>query len=326
MMTKTRLMIVMGGNFYFIFYFFNLVSFLSCGMFEGIMKILAVGDFQGKFPERLKKVLHSESFDVLVVVGDVSGVDEWKPYIIDIFKRIKKGKSRLTPKEFFGNKKLKELERKDFESCKIILKELNKLNKPVMLIFGNSDDGWYNHPTLRLSKKDMRVKKFMASMKNIAEITYSHKGFKKFNFIGWGGYMDIEAYFKKSTFKAENEMIPIKMKRHKLSRTKLFKLLKKTNRNDLNNIFIFHYPPYGIFDKIKDKGNPMDGQRTGIKFFGEAIKRYKPKVVLCGHMHEYQGMKKLYGVQVINPGDAGEGKCAIVDINSEGQVKAKFFK
>ena len=65
----------------------------------------------------------------------------------------------------------------------------------------------------------------------------------------------------------------------------------------------------------------MNGQSAGIGFFSEAIKKYKPLVVLCGHMHEYQGIKKLHGVPVVNPGDAEKGKYAIVEIGGKGRAR-----
>ena len=59
------------------------------------LKVLVVGDFQGVFPEKLKKKLKKEEFDIVVAVGDYGGIDEWQPYIFDIFKRIKKGEERI---------------------------------------------------------------------------------------------------------------------------------------------------------------------------------------------------------------------------------------
>src|SRR3989338_430829 len=290
------------------------------------MKILAIGDFQGKYPTKLKRRLVKEDFDLIVVVGDITGLDDWKPYTIDLFKRIKRGNNRISPEEFFGKKKFKDLEKRDFESGKMVLHNLNSLGKQVMLIFGNSDDGWYDHPVHKLINPTRSAKVFMKKLRNIKDITYSNKVFNGFNFVGHGGYMDIEAYFRKNTFKSEKEYVPIKIKRHKAVKKKFFKLLKKANKQKKPLAFVLHYPPYGVFDKIRDKNNPMDGYSACVKFFREGIKKYKPKIVFCGHMHEYQGMKGLYGVPVVNPGDAGLGKYAIVDIQDNERMNFKFIK
>ncbi len=112
-----------------------------------------------------------------------------------------------------------------------------------------------------------------------------------------------------------------RLNRRNKSKTHLFKTLKNTKSP---RIFIFHYPPKGAFDIIRDKkDNPMNGKSTGISFFTQAIKKYKPSLVLCGHMHEYQGAKRLAGSLVINPGDAEKGKYAIIDYLS---LKIKFVK
>ena len=44
-------------------------------------------------------------------------------------------------------------------------------------------------------------------------------------------------------------------------------------------------------------------------------------------MHEYRGMKKLFGVPVINSGDAEEGKYAVVEIDDQTKrVNARFSR
>ena len=108
------------------------------------------------------------------------------------------------------------------------------------------------------------------------------------------------------------------MKRIEKTRKKLFSLVKKMKGE---KIFILHYPPKGIFDIIKDKSNPYNGKSAGIPMFREAILKYKPKLVLCGHMHEYQGVKRLGKSLVVNPGDAEKGKYAVIDWPS---LKVKF--
>jgi len=129
--------------------------------------------------------------------------------------------------------------------------------------------------------------------------------------------MDIEAFFDKKQFNENKFKIEKRLKRHIKVRERLFSILDKIRKNKNPRVFIFHYPPYGVFDIIKDKkDNPMNGKSAGVKFFTEAIKKYKPKLVLCGHMHEYQGAKKLHGCLVVNPGDAQKGKYAIVDYPS----------
>ena len=292
------------------------------------MKILVMWDFQGVFPQKLKNKIKKEEFDLIVTLGDYAGIKEWRPYIMFMFKQIKKKKEVPTIEEYFGKAKLKALEKKDFEAAKSVLKYLNSLGKktPLLYIFGNTDDGWYNYPFDKKSQNPEKKKtNFLKKLKHLKNINYKSKKFKGINFIGFGGYMDIESYIKEKSFKALGKKNIKKIKsRLKKTKQKLFKLIKKTSKP---RIFVFHYPPYGIFDVIKDKKNPMNRKRVGVKSFSQTIKKHKPLLVLCGHMHEYRGMKKLYGVPVINPGDAEKGRAAIITIpeNKKEKVTVKFI-
>ncbi|MEK6895455.1 MAG: metallophosphoesterase [Nanoarchaeota archaeon] len=289
-----------------------------------MVRILVCGDFQGVFPLKLRKKLDKEDFDLVIGVGDYGGVEEWRPFIMDMFRRLKKGEERISPEEFFGKKKFKNLLKKDFEAAKNVLKQLDSFGKPTFIVFGNTDDDWYSTPYFKEKRKEKHAL-FLKKLRNVKIINYGKKEFWGFDVIGFGGYMDIDAFFKKETFKSERENIMKRYERHLKMRAKFFSLLKKTDK-ELPKIFVFHYPPKGIFDIIKDKKNPMDGESAGVRFYSEAIKKYKPVSVFCGHMHEYRGVKKLYNIPIINPGDGEKGKAAIVEIDDRiGKIKSVRF-
>ncbi|OGJ12836.1 hypothetical protein A3K82_00785 [Candidatus Pacearchaeota archaeon RBG_19FT_COMBO_34_9] len=287
------------------------------------MKILAIGDFHGKFPERLKK--QAQKVDLIISVGDYTGIKDWRPIIMARMRASRVGQKIPKPAEVIGKKKFNELLKKDFNAGKFILTELNNLGKKIFLIFGNSDDEWYKYlfdKKINLLKK--RTLNIIKKLKNIKIITYGKVKFKAINFIGFGGYMDIDSYFNKTLFKKDK--YSKRTNRIKKSRKKLLDIINKT-RGD--RVLIFHYPPAGAFDIIHDKtDNPLNNQSAGISFFAEIIKKYKPLFVLCGHMHEYQGLKRLYGIPVINPGAAVDGKAAIIDFNEESKKirKVQFIK
>ena len=287
------------------------------------MKILAIGDFQGTFPEKLKRKITKEEFDLIIGVGDYTGISDWRPFIMKQLRVALKG-TRLTPQEYFGKEKYKVLLKKDYAAGKNILSEINKLNKPCISVFGNGD--WYKYPfDKKIANDKKNYEPFVKKLKNLTNINYGKTKFQGTNFVGFGGYMDIDAFFDRKKWKEDD------LKRHKdrvsrraKSRKHFFKILKKTSGE---RIFVFHYPPKGVFDIIRDKkDNPMNGKSAGIDFFAEAIKKYKPKLVLCGHMHEYQGLKYLHGSPVINPGDAEKGKCAIINLDGNKKIGVKFIK
>ena len=65
-------------------------------------------------------------------------------------------------------------------------------------------------------------------------------------------------------------------------------------------ILITHGPPFGTdLDRL--------GKRhVGNKDYRKFIERIKPKLVICGHLHENVGLKdKIKGVQIIHPGWEG---------------------
>lgn len=291
------------------------------------MKILAIGDFQGKVPEKLKRKLKKEEFDLVIGVGDYAGIDDWRPWIMNNLKLSKQGKDMLSGEEYFG-KKYDKLLKKDFDSGKRVLSFINKLNKKVIYVFGNGDDEWYDYKfdNVRI-KESKRARNFKKKLRNMKDINYGILKYRGINFLGFGGYMDIEAFFDKKEWKeAEfDEKLKKRLKRHDKAKKKFFEFLKKLKNVD---IMVLHYPPYGVFDIIKDKkGNPMNGKSAGVKFFSEGIKKYKPKLVLCGHMHEYQRIKKIGNSLVVNPGDSGDGKYAIVDYPESGEkISVRFVR
>src|SRR3989344_3709995 len=232
------------------------------------MKMLVLGDFQGKFPFKLKRKIEKikDEIDFIVGLGDYAGIDEWKPYIMKYIKIMKVSGRQESFEDFVARKKYNSLMKKDFELSKKVYKILDSFGKPIHYIFGNSDDEWYNYP--------------------------------------FGGKI----------WKIKN-----RKNRHKKAEKKLFDILKKTKKGTKGNenplIFVLHYPPYGVFDIIKaGKNNPMNKKSAGVKFFTSAIKKYKPLLVFCGHMHEYKGMKKFHNTLVINPGEEEKEKLLLLKL------------
>ena len=299
------------------------------------MKILVIGDFQGVFSDKLKRKLKKVDYDLVIGVGDYGGIKDWMPHVMKRLKAAKEGEKLKDIMEFMGKKRYMDLLKKDFTYSKKVYTELNKLGnrKKVLYVFGNGDDGWYRYP---FSAKDLwpvdkKNLKALKRLKNLKDFTYGKAKFNGVTFVGFGGYMDIDSYFNVKEFKdaKDKERLMIRIKRHTWTKRNFFSRLNKLSKKERQNlVFVFHYPPKGVFDIIKSKGNPMDGKSAGISFFNEAIKKYKPKFVLCGHMHEYKGMKNVPGtnIPVINPGDAEKDKFAVVEIDDNFKVKkVKFY-
>ena len=287
------------------------------------MRILVIGDFHGIFPEKLKKKISKEEFDLIIAVGDYFGIKDWRAFLFDMFKRIKNKKEMITREEFFGIKKLKKIMKKDEIAGKKVMREINKIGKKtrVIYIFGNTDDDWYNYPFEALDKVSKVRKKFLAGLKNMKEINYGKKVHREISIVGFGGYMDPKVNYEEARGEKKKRM----RKRLEKTEKKLFSLMNNLKKE---RIFVFHYPPLGVFDIIKEKKNPYHGKSAGVKMFRQVIKKYKPELVLCGHMHEYQGVKKIGDSLIVNPGEGSKGKAAIIEYikGEKKKIKVKFIK
>ena len=286
-----------------------------------------MGDFHGEIPIRLKKRIlkEKENIDLILGLGDYSGIEDWRVYLKYLFKEKAKGierKNIMNPEEFFGEKKFKQLIKKDYKKGEKVLLFLDKLKIPFFSIFGNGDEGWYNHIVIKSMRIEKGRKKFLKKLKNWKDLTYKNRRFEKLGFVGFGGFMHVVSNYD-SRKKADREILKRINKQLKESEKKFNSILRKSKKRD---IFVLHYTPKGVFDKISDKKNPYYGKSAGIDFFRKAILKYKPKLVFCGHMHEYQGMRKLGKSVVINPGAAVDGKGAIVETDKKGNlINAEFF-
>lgn len=77
------------------------------------------------------------------------------------------------------------------------------------------------------------------------------------------------------------------------------KIKKKIDGKKL--VLILHGPPYG------NKTDKILEEHAGNKSYTEFIKQEKPLVVICGHLHENEGVQDKIGKSlIINPGPEGK--------------------
>jgi Icc-related predicted phosphoesterase len=84
---------------------------------------------------------------------------------------------------------------------------------------------------------------------------------------------------------------------------------------DSKCVLITHVPPYGAQDKV------FLGMHGGSKELREIVDKYKPRLVLCGHIHEDPGVSKLGDTTVVNCSMGKRGEGALIDINEKISVK-----
>jgi len=101
-----------------------------------------------------------------------------------------------------------------------------------------------------------------------------------------------------------------------LSEDEIFAKLDKISKEGM--VLMVHAPPYGINDMIPS------GLHVGSTAILKIVKKYKPLLVLSGHIHEAMGVVVKDGTTFVNPGPAKEGRYAIVSVEN-GKVDAKIF-
>lgn len=84
---------------------------------------------------------------------------------------------------------------------------------------------------------------------------------------------------------------------------------------DKQCVLVSHEPPYGFQDKV------FLGMHAGSKELRVIIDKYKPRLVLCGHIHEDPGFTKTNGTTVVNCSMGKRGEGALIDINKKVNVK-----
>jgi Icc-related predicted phosphoesterase len=278
------------------------------------MRILVIGDFHGKFPSKLKERLSRESFDVIVSTGDFCHNKELER----LFFRYAYG-TDIGLGEFIGKRKNNELERKNLLAGFKVLKVLNSLGRPVMAVTGNWDPVDYEEVGLPKMKdaNSKNFKAFVKKMKCIKMIDFESTNYSGVNFVG----------YPRSTYPGKPSLRI--QKRLKDNAKEVLDKINADNKRYFNifkglvskdTVFISHNSPYRTKLDIIGKGS-QKGRHYGSYLVKKIITELKPRLVLCGHMHENQGVQKIGRTLVVNIGAAYEGKAALIDYKKRIDVK-----
>ena len=94
-----------------------------------------------------------------------------------------------------------------------------------------------------------------------------------------------------------------------------FKIFDDKGMVDEASVLVTHVPPYGVQDKI------FLGKHGGSKELREIVDKYKPRLVLCGHIHENPGYTKTDKTIVVNCSMGKRGEGALIEIDDDITVK-----
>lgn len=294
------------------------------------MKILAIGDFHGKFPKKFETLIKKEKIDLVVSIGDYPPFHYRKLWFKHCYGK------EIELWKIIGKKKYKELINKDLKEGEKAIKKLNSLKVPVITIVGNLDysripdalDETYAYKKWKWDSQNF-FKPLIKKYPNIKDFTYSYFKFKDYVFIGGGP----------SSFPGK-----VKSKNYRKFRKKLDNLFKRFRKENKKGkvIFVSHNVPYNTkLDKLsikavkfavrsagKNKAKQIKSRKKhyGSKLVKRIVQRYQPLLHVGGHIHESLGKDRIGKTILVNPGAANEGKAAIIELYKGKVKKIKFLK
>lgn len=281
-----------------------------------MVKILALGDFHGKFQKKFERIIKKEKIDLIISIGDYLPFAYRKLWFEHCYG------TNIELWEVIGKKKYKELVLKDLSEGEKVLKKLNSLEIPVFTVLGNVDNpnpddvidmdevnknrAHWKWEQERLNEFQKRIKKYP----KIKRFDYSFEKFNDYILIGMRGH-SFPGKVKSKAFK-----------KHKLILEKLFKKFKKENQEG-KVIFVSHNVPYNTkLDLVKSKNahKRAKNKHYGSKLAKRIVMKFQPSLCLGGHIHESKGKQKIGKTLAINTGSSGHGEATIIEIN-KGKIK-----
>ena len=261
------------------------------------MKILVVGDPHGAI-ENVRKV-SSKGIDLILLTGDIGKADLARKRHFENINRKKEGLPEL--EETAKHQKVVHME--IHNSTIEVLKYLSKIAS-VYSLQGNV--GIPSTSQIRKEKKKYGLnlpstREKINSMKDFYLVKNSVKtiGGLRIGFLEYFVDTNWVQDFKPSDYKK-------KLQKAKKATDKARRILKRFGSLD---ILVCHQPPYGYLDEVTGKfGAPKHwhGKHAGSKVILDYIKKYQPKYVFCGHIHEGKGKTRIGKSEVYNVGFNGD--------------------
>lgn len=174
----------------------------------------------------------------------------------------------------------------NFKSALTVIHQLNKFEMPVLAVRGNTD----------LQRVDVLLNNFPNTMC----LHLKEHIIDGIQFVGIGG------------------TIPLPFR----SPVGLFedRVLKKLGRLvNQDSIVVAHPPPWGILDKAFNRFH------AGSKGLHRFIRKYQPRLLLCGHIHEDAGIATIDKSVVVNCNISRNNAGAIVELTDNDRPVVKIL-
>ena len=260
------------------------------------MKICAIGDPHGDL-EKVKKI-PLEGVDSILLTGDLGKADLARKRFFENEERRREGSDELEKDAKYAEKSWSEIH----YSAIGILKYLSKY-APVYTILGNVGTNMLKSSVHRKEEEKYNIKlpNFNEGIKKVKDVYLVKNRLRNLSGLRVGF---LEYFLDNCWIKEFSETDKKRIKKAKKETEKAERVLRNFRNLD---ILVCHQPPYGILDKINFPGAPKHHQRkhAGSKIILDYIKKYQPKYVFCGHIHEGKGMKKIGKTEIYNLVAAG---------------------
>ena len=268
---------------------------LGKGRGEGInMKLAVIGDPHGD----LEKIEHIplDDVDLVLMTGDLGRADIFRKIA---FKYLGSSQRRFVT----GSPESEEFQQAFLDSYYTAVKLVRHIavHSQVFTVTGNADIT--NYDTRKFSSQfGIKLPFLYDTLKEMENVRLIDNILVLFSGVRIGGIK----YFTDISWAEEFELASIaKIRERALRETgKVESILARFGRVD---ILITHVPPYGILDTVNSRlARPeWAGRHAGSKAILQYIRRYQPRYVFCGHIHEAEGVENVGQTQIYNLGQGG---------------------
>ena len=279
-------------------------------------KIIAVGDFHGKLSTKLFNKIKKEKPDLILTPGDFCGNER----LGKLFFKWEYGNEEKTPRNV--RKEMKSLQKKALADGLRTIQKLKTLKIPTYGVLGNWDPKNYPFDIGAMTKlsqnKDFKKIKYLLT-KKFRLVDFKFLELDDFILVGGASSTSPGKIDKKTIQKIKDKSDEPKRKTNRLIKRRIKEYLRRekiylknfTRAREISKatnkpiIFLTHNAPYRTkMSKIKSKNAPKEvrGKDVGSYLERKMINRFKPNMVICGHMHENFGKQKLGKTLVINSG------------------------
>jgi Icc-related predicted phosphoesterase len=258
------------------------------------MKIAAIGDPHGNL-EKIRSI-PLEKIDLALLTGDLGKTDNLRKQAYEFISIKRPGPEQIAAcadgfREAF------------IQSHRTALKLVSYIAGfcPVFIVRGNAD----------LSNYDIR--KFAHTFRT--ELPYLYQGLLEikdvrlidnrpavFQGVRIGGLK----FFSDISWAQEFELDGIRKIREKAVK-ETQRAGRALDRFGKLDILLTHVPPYGVLDQVDSKVIPPSwvGRHAGSRIVLDYVMDMQPDYVICGHIHEAEGYRRLGASQVYNLGAGG---------------------